>query len=692
MPLNNYYRGHGAEVLENMRSEYGDKKGKSVFFATAQKRGLKPAQDGVVAADDPMPAPPQNPTPLSPYDQSPISSQGAVPPMGTSPSMPPMPQSQGMPPAPMPNNPMPGMRKKKKTPEEEALLAQNGPIPPDPTAPPAPQNGRVLNTNPTPPSDINKLEAGETTPGGAIPGEMSQSVAGQPSTSPFQSKIGNLPLDKPAAEANQAYVDAVHKKVPGWKEALGITLSSIGLPQIGNRLSREGQAQGAFSVAQHVGALANQETQQELLKEELENARQNTQSRVEDRAVRLDTLQTNAATRAAAVEASKQHIAELEDAQVRKWVEDQIGKSRMEDSNYLTDGGISKPSGWDFINNPKKPGEGWAVPPNWIPMPEALSPHIPGVAPGTLIPHSQYKQALKDYNAQNLATSKLKDTPPKENEAQWIADSTNPDPAISGPAKAKLAGSARQHAADRPVTNIYNQTQGGAVNPTVANLVEQMKTSPQVYQGIKDRNLQAAVATEWNKQMGLPAPVQIGTQAKTREDAAANTIENLKTIKQLLNDPVVRQRLGPAMGRLGNAEQTVGATMGLSPQDAQKIQRFRSALTYLYLGEGKQMFGGRPPEQLMSKLEATSPKVAEIMPLLLGSLSAIEDNSNNALMNAERQRFGGKTRDNFESGLSRQFTKGTGPQTSKGPIGPGTTTNTFDPDKFIQEHFQEHTR
>jgi hypothetical protein len=267
VPIPAYFKGHGAEVLENMRSEYGDKKGKSVFFATAQKRGLKPAQDGVVASYDPMPAPPQNPTPLSPYDQSPVSSQGAVPPMGTSPSMPPMPQSQGMPPAPMPNNPMPGMRKKKKTPEEEALLAQNGPIPPDSTAPPPPQTGRVLNTSTPPPSDINKLEAGETTPGGAIPGEMSQSVAGQPSTPPFQSRIGNLPLDKPAAEANQAYVDAVHKKVPGWKEALGITLSSIGLPQIGNRLSREGQAAGAFSVAQHVGALANQETQQEAERE-----------------------------------------------------------------------------------------------------------------------------------------------------------------------------------------------------------------------------------------------------------------------------------------------------------------------------------------------------------------------------------------------------------------------------------------
>ena len=40
MPVNAYFRGHGDKVLANMRKEYGTKKGTSVFYATANKRGM----------------------------------------------------------------------------------------------------------------------------------------------------------------------------------------------------------------------------------------------------------------------------------------------------------------------------------------------------------------------------------------------------------------------------------------------------------------------------------------------------------------------------------------------------------------------------------------------------------------------------------------------------------------------------
>ena len=42
MPINAYYKGHGSEVMANMQREYGDKKGKQVFYATANKRKMKP--------------------------------------------------------------------------------------------------------------------------------------------------------------------------------------------------------------------------------------------------------------------------------------------------------------------------------------------------------------------------------------------------------------------------------------------------------------------------------------------------------------------------------------------------------------------------------------------------------------------------------------------------------------------------
>lgn len=42
MPINAYYKGHGDQVMSSMQKEYGAKRGKSVFYATANKQGLKP--------------------------------------------------------------------------------------------------------------------------------------------------------------------------------------------------------------------------------------------------------------------------------------------------------------------------------------------------------------------------------------------------------------------------------------------------------------------------------------------------------------------------------------------------------------------------------------------------------------------------------------------------------------------------
>ena len=42
MPVNKYFKGHGGEVMEKMLSQYGAKKGKQVFYATANKKGMKP--------------------------------------------------------------------------------------------------------------------------------------------------------------------------------------------------------------------------------------------------------------------------------------------------------------------------------------------------------------------------------------------------------------------------------------------------------------------------------------------------------------------------------------------------------------------------------------------------------------------------------------------------------------------------
>lgn len=42
MPISRYFKGHGEQVMSDMQSRYGADKGKSVFYATANKRGEKP--------------------------------------------------------------------------------------------------------------------------------------------------------------------------------------------------------------------------------------------------------------------------------------------------------------------------------------------------------------------------------------------------------------------------------------------------------------------------------------------------------------------------------------------------------------------------------------------------------------------------------------------------------------------------
>lgn len=44
MPLNKYFGGHGSQVMSSMKQKYGEKKGESVFYATANKKGLGPSE------------------------------------------------------------------------------------------------------------------------------------------------------------------------------------------------------------------------------------------------------------------------------------------------------------------------------------------------------------------------------------------------------------------------------------------------------------------------------------------------------------------------------------------------------------------------------------------------------------------------------------------------------------------------
>ena len=52
MPLNGYFKGRGNQVMQNMQSEYGAKKGKSVFYELANKTGMKPKGPSVAGMSE----------------------------------------------------------------------------------------------------------------------------------------------------------------------------------------------------------------------------------------------------------------------------------------------------------------------------------------------------------------------------------------------------------------------------------------------------------------------------------------------------------------------------------------------------------------------------------------------------------------------------------------------------------------
>jgi len=42
MPVSAYYKGSGRKVMKHLKAEYGSEKGKKVFYAMANKKGMKP--------------------------------------------------------------------------------------------------------------------------------------------------------------------------------------------------------------------------------------------------------------------------------------------------------------------------------------------------------------------------------------------------------------------------------------------------------------------------------------------------------------------------------------------------------------------------------------------------------------------------------------------------------------------------
>lgn len=163
--------------------------------------------------------------------------------------------------------------------------------------------------------------------------------------------------------------------------------------------------------------------------------------------------------------------------------------------------------------------------------------------------------------------------------------------------------------------------------------------------------LRSAVGQKFAAATGLPLPTPISGNAQGAENAARNALDGAAFIQKALQNPAIARNIGPIMGRLGNAQQNLGQSLGLSPQDAQLAQELRTRMQYFVFQEGKAVLGGRLPQNLMQQLETSSANVKMDPNMLTGALNGAASNALSIMDNADKQRFGGKMRPRGMRGL-----------------------------------------
>lgn len=173
--------------------------------------------------------------------------------------------------------------------------------------------------------------------------------------------------------------------------------------------------------------------------------------------------------------------------------------------------------------------------------------------------------------------------------------------------------------------------------------VKQLQENPD---SIKEMpaELRSTVGQGFLKATGLPLPSPASAASQTQETAARNALDGAQFIQKALMNPEIRKNLGPIMGRLGNAEQAAGTAPNLSPEATKIAQELRTRMRYFVFQEGKSLFGGRVPQQLMQQLESSSANPKMDPDMLQGALNGAVGNAQSVMDNVDKQRFGGKMR------------------------------------------------
>ncbi len=151
------------------------------------------------------------------------------------------------------------------------------------------------------------------------------------------------------------------------------------------------------------------------------------------------------------------------------------------------------------------------------------------------------------------------------------------------------------------------------------------------------------VAQRYQQKYGMPMPRELATAAKDKDDASKLSFNHVQGLKELVQNPVIQKRMGAWDGRLGNLEQTIGDSAGLSDADKTAIQQFRTRIPYLFGQEARAVMG-RPAQKYLDELKEASPRMSMGLPLFMGALQAVEDMAKTNILTAEEARNGARGR------------------------------------------------
>lgn len=163
------------------------------------------------------------------------------------------------------------------------------------------------------------------------------------------------------------------------------------------------------------------------------------------------------------------------------------------------------------------------------------------------------------------------------------------------------------------------------------NFVSQARTSPDSWHNIykevppKLKPKFAAVTADMTIPKGLD---------KVAENAVRNAqiaLKHADSVEQLINNPKVKEHIGPIAGRISEADQLIGTSITGTPEEERLVQALMGMERYLITFEAASVAGSRPSWQLIRYLQGSSPQTKFNESRIRGSLDAVRMSAGNRI-------------------------------------------------------------